>query len=152
MYDANAKFPSGVLNGNINQLGDFEQCLRVTEKTEVFMGQYCLTTVQLALPKDKKYLNLLRKLVLSNEPFESSIEDTRTFVPKSSEIYWGLCVPSSCSSAEVSGMLKSHISLKTNIPEFYWKVKVKHGMCQVRDENWMGNLSFTEKLAMLEFF
>lgn len=114
----------------------------------MFNSQYCLATIQLTLPKEKKYLNFLRKLVLSNEPFESSIDDSRTFIPKSSEVYWGLCVPSSCSSEDVSNALKSHISMNTNIPEFYWKVKAKKGMCQVTDDEWTKKFSFGEKLAL----
>lgn len=146
MYDASAKFPSGILNGNINQFGDFDQCLRAADKNDMFRGQYCLTTIQLTLPKGENYLNSLRRLVLSNEPFASKIDDTRTFIPKTSEVYWGLCVPSSCSNEEVSNALKSFISIKTNISEFFWKVKAKDGMCQIKDKHW--SLNRGEKSAL----
>lgn len=73
VFDASAKLPSGILNGNINQYGDFDQCLSVNAKD--FLGQYCLTSIQLSLPKNEKYLNILRKLVMSHEPYESEFDD-----------------------------------------------------------------------------
>lgn len=75
MYDASAKFPSGILNGNINQLGDYNQCLDVV--SDNFQGQYCLAGIQLSLPENNKYLNSLRNLMLSNEPYKSSLNDVR---------------------------------------------------------------------------
>lgn len=53
MLDAGAKIPSGLLQGNINQLGDFDQCLGITarvkvdEKTVKVQGKYCLATIDL---------------------------------------------------------------------------------------------------------
>lgn len=69
-------------------------------------------------------------------------------MPKSSEISWGLCVPSSCSSDEVSSFLKQKIVEVTNIPKVYWKVQIETGNCRVRDENWIRNMTIEEKLAM----
>ena len=70
------------------------------------------------------------------------------FVPKSSEISWGVCVPSSCSREEVSKVLKEKILKLTNLPEMYWKVEIRDGNCSVRDKNWLKNLSIGQKLAM----
>lgn len=70
------------------------------------------------------------------------------FVPKSSEISWGVCVPSSCSSEEISSVLKQKIIEVTEIPELYWRVEIRHGNCQVENKNWIQNLSLGEKLAM----
>lgn len=42
MYDSTAKFPTGVLNGNVLQYGDFDQCLDVVAPQNVFRGKYCL--------------------------------------------------------------------------------------------------------------
>lgn len=79
MFDASAKLPSGILNGNINQYGDFDQCLRVESSEKGFRGQYCLTNVQLSLPKKEKYLNLVRTFVMSHEPYKSDFEDVNYF-------------------------------------------------------------------------
>lgn len=43
VLDSWAKFPSGVLRGNINQLGDFDQCVSAG-------GCYCLTALDMRLP------------------------------------------------------------------------------------------------------
>lgn len=61
MLDSSAKIPSGLLRGNVNQFGDFDQCLGVTarvkvdEKTVKVQGKYCLATLDLhALIPDMK--------------------------------------------------------------------------------------------------
>lgn len=77
MIDANAKLPSGILSGNINQLGDFDECLSVVARNNDFRGQYCLASAQLSVPRKFKYLNRLKKLVLSNEPYKSDFDDVR---------------------------------------------------------------------------
>lgn len=43
VFDANTKFPSGLLAGNFYDLGNFDECLNVTS-TEV-LGKYCLGTI-----------------------------------------------------------------------------------------------------------
>lgn len=77
MVDASAKLPSGILNGNINQYGDFDQCLSVKPKNEAFESQYCLVSLQLSLPDKEVYLNQLRRIILGDEPYESNFEDVR---------------------------------------------------------------------------
>ena len=77
MLDASAKLPSGILNGNINQFGDFDQCLSVKSESDGIRGKYCLASFQLSLPKKLKHFNDLRLLMMSNEPYKSDIEDVR---------------------------------------------------------------------------
>lgn len=81
MYDASAKLPSGILNGNINQLGDFDQCLGVKSGNGKFQGKHCLATVQLTLSDQEARFSALRQLLLSNEPYQSDFEDV-------SELIW----------------------------------------------------------------
>lgn len=45
MYDSSAKLPSGILRGNVNQLGDFDQCLSVAAQNPSIVGKYCLASV-----------------------------------------------------------------------------------------------------------
>ena len=64
MLDSSAKIPSGLLNGNINQYGDFDQCLDL--KTELdppmyphlenyrIVGKYCLATLDLDIRKSSE--------------------------------------------------------------------------------------------------
>jgi hypothetical protein len=46
VYDSSAKLPSGILRGNVNQLGDFDQCLSVVaQENPNIVGKYCLASV-----------------------------------------------------------------------------------------------------------
>jgi hypothetical protein len=48
VYDSSAKLPSGILQGNVNQFGDFDQCLSVaTLEKPIMIGKYCLASVDL---------------------------------------------------------------------------------------------------------
>lgn len=44
MFDATAKFPSGVLYGSTYSLGNFDQCVevKVPYRSDEFSGKYCL--------------------------------------------------------------------------------------------------------------
>lgn len=55
MYDSTGKLPSGILNGNINQFGDYEQCLSVAHKPTGIRGKYCLATIFINM--DENYPN-----------------------------------------------------------------------------------------------
>lgn len=45
MFDARAKLPSGILSGNLNQFGDFDECLAVRSTDESFRGKFCLASI-----------------------------------------------------------------------------------------------------------
>lgn len=75
VYDASAKLPSGILNGNLNQLGDFDMCMNTVAEEGNFRGQYCLARVMVSVPNDFRYLSYLRKLLMSLEPYRSRFED-----------------------------------------------------------------------------
>lgn len=82
MHDASAKIPSGILNGNMNQYGDFDQCLNVIAPNDEFSGKYCLASVQLNVSDQLPRLKRIRKLVQSHDAFVNDINDVsiRTFV------------------------------------------------------------------------
>ncbi len=75
MYDASAKLTSGVLNGNVNQFGEFDQCLNVIIPGNDFQAQYCLAYIQPVSPIPDRYLEHLRKLIQSYEMFKSEFDD-----------------------------------------------------------------------------
>lgn len=68
MLDSSAKIPSGLLRGNVNQLGDFDQCLGITARVKVddtaikVQGKYCLAKVDLyaSNPDMKVPINLMQ--------------------------------------------------------------------------------------------
>nr|CAD7414849.1 unnamed protein product [Timema cristinae] len=119
MYDSSAKLPSGVLRGNANQLGDFDQCLSVmgsdpNTPTGLIRGQYCLASIDIsATPhamSGKESLEIPVHWAQSMELFKSSRLDPGHFVPQFSTIKWGLCVPHSCTPNDVDASLKNALS------------------------------------------
>lgn len=76
MYDSSAKIPSGILNGNVNQFGDFDQCLNVNDENLGIKGQYCLTYVEMTLPSNaNEKLKYIIDLMHSHSAFRSRLED-----------------------------------------------------------------------------
>ncbi|XP_031625477.1 uncharacterized protein LOC116342116 [Contarinia nasturtii] len=75
MHDASAKIPSGILSGNINQLGDFDQCLNVMAPNNEFSGKYCLAYVQISVPDYLPNMKKLRKLVHAHDAFVNDFDD-----------------------------------------------------------------------------
>lgn len=83
MFDASANFPSGILSGNVNSYGDFEECLRIGDNERVnFRGKHCYVELQPSVNQSAIYVNYLRKLVQSYEIIQSDFED----VSKNSKI------------------------------------------------------------------
>lgn len=78
VHDATAKLPSGIFNGNLNQLGDYDMCLNIVAGTKEFQGKYCIAYIQ---PRSRNgtFSDLL-KLIQSNEFFKSTFNDVRACV------------------------------------------------------------------------
>ncbi|CAG5010488.1 unnamed protein product [Parnassius apollo] len=72
MFDATAKPPSGILSGNANQYGDFDECLDIDGTVR---GKYCLASLQVTL-KGSKELDHLDTLIHSGHYLRSNVTDT----------------------------------------------------------------------------
>lgn len=72
MFDASAKISSGVLSGNINSFGDFDECLNARSPLSGASAQYCLAYVNIEIPDEMNHLNRLKKLSHSLETFQSN--------------------------------------------------------------------------------
>lgn len=70
MVDATAKLPSGILSGNVNQYGDFDECLSVDE------AQYCLPEIEL---KWREEMQEFKPLVHSYFQFRGEFNDVSIF-------------------------------------------------------------------------
>lgn len=77
VFDATAKMPSGLLSGNINQLGDFDECLTL-KGSQGIRGQYCLAYLQLEIDQSRQDLRQLHRLIHSHYAFKSNITDVST--------------------------------------------------------------------------
>ncbi|XP_063973444.1 O-acyltransferase like protein isoform X1 [Diachasmimorpha longicaudata] len=131
MFDATAKIPSGLLSGNINQLGDFDECLGI-QGTGGIRGQYCLAYLQLEVDHNRGDLKEIHRLVYSHYAFRSNLSDPGHRVPRFSTVQWAICAPSSCTSQDVETSLRATISKYTSHTGINVTVKVDREMCQVQ--------------------
>nr|CAD7426889.1 unnamed protein product [Timema monikensis] len=106
MLDATSKLPSGLLFGNIKDLGNYDECLAVRasseeENRENFRGQYCLVKLE-----------------------------GLAYFPSFAKFEWSVCLPSTCSADDlqwtlnnvlrnVDHLLGLHVSAKANSNHCY---------------------------------
>lgn len=92
MYDASAKLPSGILQGNVNQYGDFDECLSINavfknQKSKAesgensgIQGKYCLVNIDVTATNE----NIgLQQAVYRSQSFafvRSKADDVRIFI------------------------------------------------------------------------
>ncbi|XP_021920277.1 O-acyltransferase like protein-like isoform X2 [Zootermopsis nevadensis] len=137
MHDSSAKLPPGLLNGNVNQYGDLDQCLNVRSprKGGVIKGRYCLTTMSFHLSDpDHPLLSHVRELLLSHGMLRSELDDPGHRVPRFSAVHWALCVPASCNSSDVQLALADTLQKHAEGTGITFKVRVAAGMCQTKDD------------------
>lgn len=65
VIDAWGKIPSGILSGNVYELGQFDECIAIeqvmdNQSTNTLKGQYCLA--QLSIERDASTTNLFDDL------------------------------------------------------------------------------------------
>ncbi|XP_013161772.1 PREDICTED: nose resistant to fluoxetine protein 6 isoform X1 [Papilio xuthus] len=123
MFDATAKPPSGILSGNGNQYGDFDECLDIDGAVR---GKYCLASLQVTIKGDEK-MEHLDTLIHSGHYLRSNVTDMGHRVPRYSSILWGVCMPSSCSSYD----LEEELSQKLSGLDI--SVRVYNTMCTVKN-------------------
>ncbi|PSN54850.1 hypothetical protein C0J52_12406 [Blattella germanica] len=144
MLDSSAKLPSGILSGNINQYGDFDQCLGVEVHLDPnlyqeledhhFKGKYCLALIDLDLRKsNREILRHLDNLIFSYRHINSNFNHPGHRVARFSTVNWGFCIPSSCTSEDLEDYLKETLQSQLPDREISVKVKVDANMCYVQD-------------------
>ncbi|KAJ6639370.1 O-acyltransferase like protein [Pseudolycoriella hygida] len=75
LHDSTAKISSGILNGNVNLFGDYDQCLKIEGPANDLKGKYCLTYLQVSIPKHMPRLKHLYDLMHSHSAFISEFDD-----------------------------------------------------------------------------
>lgn len=78
MYDASGHFSTGILRGNVNSYGDYEECLSVHNEKLRINGKHCYIEMQPFVNGSAEYLNYLRELVQAFEIIKSKISDVRS--------------------------------------------------------------------------
>ncbi|XP_012259544.2 uncharacterized protein LOC105688083 [Athalia rosae] len=114
MLDASAKLPSGLLRGNLNQLGDFDQCIgvkahvKIDEKTVKVQGKYCLATIDLQATRQEMKIPV--NMMQSRAFLRASMNEPAHFIPRFTTVNWALCVPAACSAEDVRSVMESALS------------------------------------------
>lgn len=85
MYDSTAKLPSGILSGNLNQFGDFDQCLAVAAGP--FEGKFCLASIMIGHRRQTKvqgpsaeFFNEFKRKILGGDVYVSKFSDVSSFL------------------------------------------------------------------------
>lgn len=60
MFDASSKIPTSLLEGNVFDLGNYDECLKIEyeEKNEVKVAKYCGAAIIITIPRDKIPIDL----------------------------------------------------------------------------------------------
>ncbi|KAG7202798.1 hypothetical protein KM043_009961 [Ampulex compressa] len=132
MYDATAKMPSGLLSGNVNQFGDFDECIGV-EGSEGIKGQYCLAYLQLDVEDTRPDLKHLHRLLHAHYMLRSNQTDPGHRVPRFSSVQWAVCTPASCTPRDVQTSLQDTLSRYTAETGLKISVQVEPQMCQIKE-------------------
>ncbi|KFM70362.1 Nose resistant to fluoxetine protein 6, partial [Stegodyphus mimosarum] len=124
MIDASGKIPNGVLSGNINSLGDYEECLNVDVPNN-FRGQYCPVKFLAPVPERRPFTS-------ADDELPEFVNATKyglvvgEFMKKAYYYHYlsfrsSVCVPSTCSAEEVQRIAEkvmemSGIEFDVNVP------------------------------------
>lgn len=65
VYDASAKFPTGILSGKSVDFGDYDECLETITTGLDFKPQYCMVNIRFS-PSVKLYPNYYTTTALNN--------------------------------------------------------------------------------------
>ncbi|XP_046390452.1 nose resistant to fluoxetine protein 6-like [Ischnura elegans] len=148
MFDASAKLPSGLLDGNLRHLGHYDECLNIevksqegnenTAKSTRFSGQYCLVRINFdwknasrlseEVTKNSLLLNIdnaLDKMMLGRRGLEDRHKDRdpqahMPVIPIFSLSQWAVCIPSTCTQKDIEIYMQKIINILTSmLPESY---------------------------------
>lgn len=114
MVDACSKLPSGIMVGNVIDLGSFEECMNL-KTDQGFSGQYCLAKILLYYKNE------------SSNPFH------RVLLGGDTSIKLALCVPSSCSPSLLHYLINDTVSDLTENRKVKVNVEIKPENCYSRE-------------------
>ncbi|CAB3360019.1 Hypothetical predicted protein [Cloeon dipterum] len=104
VLDATGKWNPAFLLGNIKSLGSYEECVSIQQSKLSIKGKYCLANVHLS-SNDEKIDSMLEIATQKRRNREITMNRTNTpvpdLLPSMALIQFGICVPSTCSIADV---------------------------------------------------
>lgn len=108
MYDSSGSTPTGIVSSTTTSLGDFDQCLRISETGQFEETKYCLLTLHHR--RSSKYSPILFDQQQTSPWVQNRLGqllDADNKVP----IVVGLCVPAQCTSTELGYVAQSSESV-----------------------------------------
>ncbi|XP_071445528.1 nose resistant to fluoxetine protein 6-like [Hetaerina americana] len=164
MWDASAKIPSGILEGNIRSLGHFDECLKLKVdlqgssgdewRHEVtsspvpsrFSGKYCISTLDIEAktsPNQKILDYLLDTMTLNRRHLESIHNQTGPdLYPSFSLIEWAVCIPSSCTAQDLEISMQEAVDSLAEPFSLKVKVRVDPAACHVDEPRKVHELDY----------
>ncbi|XP_077256393.1 uncharacterized protein LOC143894156 [Temnothorax americanus] len=139
MLDSSAKIPSSLLRGNVNQFGDYDQCLgvlahvKIDDKTIRIQGKYCLATVDLQASHSDMRLPV--NLMQARTFIRGNMHDPGHFIPKFTTLNWALCLPAACSAEDAERALGSILKDYNGTVGIKFTVNVDPNMCYVKQKS-----------------
>ncbi|KAF5288412.1 hypothetical protein FQR65_LT12025 [Abscondita terminalis] len=95
MLDASAKFGSGILDGNTDDYGNFDECISINEtiNSQNILGRFCIVDINVNLNIDIESLNLPENYVSR-----------------------AICLPSTCSNSDIA-TLHQQFNINVTVPD-----------------------------------
>lgn len=135
IFDATGKLPSGLLSGNVNQFGDFNECLSVEE------AKYCLAEIDFnniwAVPYEQ-----YKSFIHSHMAIRETFTDPKHRVPGFTLVRWGFCIPRECSSKDLENSIKESTGAA---------VHINPTMCQTSSEKSSTEWTMGKKISICLF-
>ncbi|XP_023169417.2 uncharacterized protein LOC111598411 [Drosophila hydei] len=136
MLDATGKIGAGLLRGNINQFGDFDQCHKVSTAVKSSSkqpirvhGKYCLAQIEMRSTASslKEALHRLHGRGL----WHGHLKNPKHFAPRYNIANWGICLPHACSAHVVHSIIETSLRPYNDTGiEFHIDVRDEH--CSTR--------------------
>ena len=120
VIDASAKLPSGLLDGRLTVVGDYEQCLAAQSQGEgaQFSGKFCFMKPIIPHPSRRSltatYLNNSGTIQIPPALADDIVDFLDLF--NGSFVRFGVCLPSICEASEIEASINSILYPLTGIP------------------------------------
>ncbi|KAG8285945.1 hypothetical protein J6590_070792 [Homalodisca vitripennis] len=116
VFDASALSPNGFISGDIYQFGHFDECIAIDNPVDKITGKYCLATIRYGPDPQVRpqhysppaplykplppHASVWDRLKVTNDPR----------VIRRDLLRWAVCVPSSCSAADIQDSLAASLA------------------------------------------
>lgn len=120
MVDASARLPAGLLEGTLTELGNFDQCLAISHRSEKssvgdVSGQYCTLQVKPQLIARPRLHTVCQRLPALTNSSTNQSTVWRAISQQSHQFYYvglrlGVCAPSKCSRSSLQQLLAAYLA------------------------------------------